>query len=205
YGNYLEHWNGVDVAVNARLQGGLLVQGGVSTGRTSMDYCEIRDKLPELSIGTPFTVNPTNPYCHVDSNFLTQVKLLGTYTVPRVDAQFAATFQSLPGAQITANRVTLNSEVQPSLGHPLAGGAQKVTINIVSPGTMYGERLNQLDLRFAKIFKFSRTRTALNFNLYNAFNRNPDTSQNNTFGTSWQVPQSILDARLLQVSVQFDF
>jgi hypothetical protein len=197
YGKQIEHWNGVDVTVNARLQRGVLLQGGISTGRTSTDSCEIRAALPETGA--------LNPFCHVDTNFLTQVKLLGTYTIPKADVQLSATFQSLPGAQILANRVTLNAEIQPSLGHPLAGGAQTVTVNIVPPGTMFGERLNQLDLRFAKILKFGRNRTALNFDLYNALNGNAVTSQNNTYGNSWQVPQSILDARLFKISVQYDF
>ena len=201
FGNQIEHWNGIDVTVNARLQRGVLLQGGLSTGRTSTDICEIRSVLPETGGAAPLSLNP---FCHVDTNFLTQVKLLGTYTVPRADLQVSATFQSLPGPQVVANRVTLNAEVQASLGHPLAGGAQNVTVNIVPPGTMYGERLNQLDLRFAKIFKLGRARTALNFDFYNATNGNAVTSQNNAY-SAWQVPQSILDARLFKISVQFDF
>ena len=38
-------------------------------------------------------------YCHVDTAFLTQVKFLGTYAVPKVDVQIAATFRSLPRAE----------------------------------------------------------------------------------------------------------
>jgi hypothetical protein len=204
YGSALEHWNGVDVTVNARPRAGIVLQGGLSTGRTAMDYCDIRSAVPELSIATPFTVNTTNPYCHVDSNFLTQVKLLGTYTVPKIDIQFSGTFQSLPGPQVTANYVATNAVVMPSLGRPLSGGAANATINVVPPGIMYGERLNQLDLRFAKIVKLARTRTAVNFDLYNALNANPVTSQNNNYA-AWQTPLSILDARLFKISVQFDF
>ena len=57
-------------------------------------------------------------------NFLTQVKLLGTYTIPKVDVLVSATFQSLPGPQVTANYVATNAQIQPSLGRPLSGGAQ---------------------------------------------------------------------------------
>ena len=40
FGNQYEHWNGVDLTMNARLPQ-LLLQGGVSTGRTYEDDCEV--------------------------------------------------------------------------------------------------------------------------------------------------------------------
>jgi hypothetical protein len=77
-------------------------------------------------------------------------------------------------------------------------------VNLVSPGTMYGERLNQVDLRFGKVLSYGRTRTAINLDLYNAFNANPVLSLNNNFG-AWQAPTSILTARFLKISAQIDF
>ena len=199
YGNQIEHWNGIDVSVNARLPQGVIAQGGFTTGRTSTDNCEILAALPE--------VNPTGlPYCHVDTNWMgqTQVKLLGSYTVPRIDVRVAATFQSVPGVQIAANYNAPNAQVQPSLGRPLSGGAANVTVNLVPPGTMYGERADQLDLRFSKIFNLYRTKAALNLDLANAFNANPVLALNNNFAV-WQTPQRIMDPRLAKISVQFDF
>ena len=49
YGKQIDHWNGVDVSVNARLRNGIFMQGGTSTGRTSTDNCEILAALPEKS------------------------------------------------------------------------------------------------------------------------------------------------------------
>ena len=195
FGNQYEHWNGVDVSVNARLEKGLLLQGGVSTGRTSTDNCDIVAK----SGG-----NPSPLYCHVDTAFLTQVKLLGSYNVPRIDVQFSATFQSTPGPAIAANYLATNVDVQSTLGRPLSGGAANVTVNLVAPGTMYGDRANQLDLRFSRAFKFSQRRVVLNLDAYNTLNANPVAQLNSNFAV-WQTPQRIMEARLFKLSTQIDF
>jgi len=198
YGNQMEHWNGIDATVNARLPRGIRLQGGVSTGRTSTDNCDILAALPEIApVG--------RPYCHVDTAFLTQVKLLGTYTVPRVDMQIAGTFQSIAGPEILANYNAPNSAVIPSLGRPLSGGAANVTVNLISPGQTYGETTNQMDVRLSKLFRFGgTTRTMLNLDIYNLFNSNQVLLVNNNYA-AWQVPQRILEARLFKISVQFDF
>jgi hypothetical protein len=194
YGNQIEHWNGVDVVLNARLPQSAVLQGGVSTGRTSTDNCDVVVHLN----------NPSPLYCHVDTLFLTQFKLLGAYRVPKVDVQVSSTFQSTPGPAIAANYNAPNALVQPSLGRPLSGGAANVTVNVVAPGTMYGERMNQLDLRLSKILKFGRIRTGLNFDLYNALNGNAVLTLNSNFAV-WQQPIGILSARLVKISAQVDF
>ena len=218
FGNLIEHWDGFDFSTNIRMQGGLLIQGGLSTGRATQDYCDVAASLPEYFLGaalagggggqavSTFNAGSWMPasYCHQQGNFLTNVKLLGTYTVPRIDVQVAATFQSFPGPQILANYVATNAVVQPSLGRPLSGGAANMTVNLIEPGTLYGDQANQVDLRFAKILRFGRTRAAVNLDLYNALNSNPILQQNNSFA-SWQVPQRILNARLFKISGQFDF
>jgi hypothetical protein len=209
YGNQIEHWNGVDIAINARPRDGVLLQGGLSTGRTSTDNCEIVAKVPEaltnaLALGVANTALMPETMCHQDGNFITQVKLMGTYRVPKVDVQFAALFQSVPGPLVLANYTATNAVVIPSLGRPLSGGAANVVVNIVPPGTMYGEQANQLDLRFSKLFRFYEKKAQVNFDIYNIWNGNPVLTQNNAYA-SWQVPQSILDARLFRLSFQFDF
>ena len=47
-----------------------------------------------------------------------------------------------------------------------------VTINLIEPGTMYGERMNQFDVRIAKIFTVNGVRLQGSMDLYNAFNAN---------------------------------
>jgi hypothetical protein len=132
------------------------------------------------------------------------VKGLATYTIPKADVNVAATIQSSPGAILLANYVATNALVQPSLGRPLSGGAANVTVNLVEPGTLFGDRLTQLDLRFGKALRFSGRRVSINMDIYNALNGNPVIQYNNNYAV-WQTPQRILDARLFKLSGQFDF
>jgi hypothetical protein len=218
FGNFVERWDGFDASVNIRLTNRALLQGGLSTGRTTQDYCDIADDLPEFLLGAAlagggggqavgtFNAGAWMPasYCSQQSKFLTNVKLLGTYTVPKVDVQVAATFQSFPGPQVLANYVATNAVTQPGLGRPLSGNAANMTVNLMEPGTMYGDQANQIDLRIAKILRFGGNRASINLDLFNLLNANPVLQQNNSFA-AWQVPQRILNARLFKISGQFDF
>ena len=198
YGKQIEHWNGVDVSVNARLAQGIFLQGGTSTGRTTEDNCEILEQVPEIS---------TNglPYCHQQTAWLTQVKGSASYVIPRVDVSLAATYQYLPGPQISANWVVTNAQVV-GLGRALTGG--NPTVNMIEPGTEYGPGLTQVDLRFGKVLRFGGRRTTLNFDLYNATNSNTVLTHSNTYSptaTTWLQPQAVLTARFFKFSAQFDF
>jgi len=74
---------------------------------------------------------------------------------------------------------------------------------------MFGERLNQLDFRVAKVFPWRGSRTTVNFDLYNAFNVSTVLAENAAYaGTGlnqWRVPTTIVTARLAKFSVQLDF
>jgi hypothetical protein len=211
-GGQSEVFNGMDFTINARPRDGVLLQGGVSTGRSVTDNCNIVRQYRNSV--TPYTAIPSNAnpigtvqsidMCHLSTGFLTQVKLLGTYQVPKVDVNVAATLQALPGPPIAANYVASNAEVQPSLGRPLSGGAANTTVNIVQPGTMYGDRITTLDLRFGKPFRFSNTRTTVNLDINNVFN-SADVLTLNAAYARWLVPLSVLNPRLFKISVQFDF
>ena len=128
----------------------------------------------------------------------------GTYTVPRLDVLVSASLQSVQGPEIAANFVANNARVLPSLGRPLSGGASNVTVNLIEPGTMYGERLNQIDLRLGKILPFGSTRTTISLDVYNLFNSNAVNAENASF-VNWRQPLGIVQARFVKIGVQFGF
>jgi hypothetical protein len=204
YGKQTRHWNGVELSITARPRSGLMLQGGTSTGRLTSDNCDVLAKVPE----TLLTYDPDNAadmaYCHMQETFNTQVKLLSTYTIPRVDVLVSGTFRSQPGPKMAADFTATNTDVRPSLGRDLAGGERSITVNLVAPGRLYGERLNQVDLRLGKIFRFGRTRATASVDLYNALNAGPVLALNEAFAT-WQVPRQILSARFAKVGMQIEF
>jgi Carboxypeptidase regulatory-like domain len=210
YGKQTEHWNGVDLTMQLRFTGGAMFSGGISTGKRTTDNCEIVAKLPEQLFAAQNLTTANNnvwlpaSWCHQEEPFLTQVKGFGTYTVPRIDIQVSGSFQSIPGPIVAANFIATNAQVMPSLGRPLAGGVANMTVNIVEPGSMYGERLNQLDLRIGKTFRTGGKRTMVALDLYNALNGDTVLTQNNNFA-AWQRPQTIIQARFAKISAQFDF
>ena len=117
----------------------------------------------------------------------------------------SATFQSAPGTQLGANFNALNTQVAPSLGRPLAGNAAFVTVNVVESGKQYGDRTNLLDLRFAKVLSYGRTRTNVGVDLYNSLNTNKPTQYNQTYGPRYLTPTLIIPARFVKFSVQVDW
>ena len=212
YGEEVRRWHGVDMNVSVRAIGGLTFRGGFSTGAFLQDTCAVREQVPEevAAFQTPFpAINPLVPYCRSETLWLTQVKGLGTYSVPKVGVEVSAGFQSMPGPAISANLNATNALTQPSLGRPLSGGAANVPVNLIPTGTLYGERMNDVDLRFGKIFHFrGHSRISANVDLYNAFNRSTVIVENSAYApttTTWRQPQSIISPRLVKLSAQIDF
>jgi hypothetical protein len=211
YGDDVEYWHGVDFNFSMRSIPGLLIQGGTSTGRTVTDNCEILAKIPEpgesRATSGLITFGAVQPleYCHSATNWLTQVKLLGSYTIPRIDVRLSGTLQSLPGPPILASFNVPSAVAARTLGRPLSGGAANSQVGLLPSGTVYGERLNQVDLRLAKLVRIAQTRTTVSLDFYNALNASTVLSLNNTFGSTWQRPTALLTPRFAKVSVQFDF
>jgi hypothetical protein len=198
YGDQIENWRGADLTINARMANGLSVRGGVSTGRTQTDSCEIQAKLPETA--------PTNPYCRVTTPYLTQWRGFATYMLPW-EIQLSGTWQLNPGLQLAATRNVPSAQAALSLGRPLSGGASNVSVNFVTPGELYSDKINQVDLRVAKILRWKSHRLQVGLDLYNLTNTSVATNFNQNYVPTgaWLVPTDVLPARFIKFSMQADF
>jgi hypothetical protein len=215
YGKQIDHWNGFDISLNARLQNGLTLQGGLGTGKQIEDNCEIVAKLPEMlnlggaaaanTAGAPTQWRPAQ-FCHREEPMLTGVKALAIYIIPKIDVQVSGSFRSTPGTSLSVGYTATNAILASSstLGRPLAGTAANMVIGIEKPNEAYTDRRNELDMRIGKVLRFSKTRTVVSIDLYNALNTAPMIIQNQAYA-SYLRPVEILNARLIKFSWAFDF
>jgi hypothetical protein len=211
-GDWAQVANSFNANVTARMRNSLVVQGGFNTGRSVNDYCDIRTTVPEWLVpaapGAAPQQSPVNPWCDTSTGWVSRVTAFGSYTIPRVDVQVAGTLRSDQGAPLAALWTAPNTATV-GLNRPFAGlGSQTITVNLIEPGTLYGDRVTQVDMRFAKILRFGRTRTNVGVDLYNIANSAAVLTYNQTFApttTTWLRPNSVLQARFVKFSAQIDF
>ena len=127
--------------------------------------------------------------------------------VPRINARLSATVQSKPGAILAANYAVPNGAVAASLGRNLSANAPNVTVNLVAPGTVSGDRINQLDVRAAKILRRGPSRTMVAVDIYNALNSSAGLTYNTAFvpGGQWPQPNTILTPRFFRITAEVEF
>jgi len=214
FGEQYQMYNGMLLNVSARL-GAAQFQGGVNTGKTVQDNCAVRAQLPELNIvaaGVSPAVGVGNPYCHSDPGFITKMTALGSYTIPKIEVLISGTFRSDQGAPLSATWNAPVALVSAALGRPAAVVGNTVPINLVAPGQVWGDRVNALDFRFAKVLRFGRTRNTIGVDFYNITNSAAVLTYNQTFNPTattgsqaWQAPLSVLTPRFMKIGVQIDF
>ena len=71
---------------------------------------------------------------------------------------------------------------------------------------MYGDRINQLDVRMAKTLRTGRSRIMVALDIYNALNSSAVLTYNSTFvpGGTWLQPQTILTPRFFRITGELD-
>ena len=211
------YWHGVDINGTARLQHGLTVQVGSTTGRGVRDQCDLWKARPDLQ------GNNRSDACSVTEPWLTSLRGLASYRVPKADVLVSATLRSVrtvagadvasSGTSLNANYQIPNAVVQTYLGRLPAGAfaTGTTTVNLLAPGELYPlERTTQVDLRIAKTLRFGRTRLDGGIDLYNLLNANTITAYDQTYlyannGATWLNPTAIMSPRLLRFNVTATF
>jgi hypothetical protein len=228
YGRQTEVFNGVDVAMNARLRAGVFLTGGFSTGNTHFNSCDafVDNPRTQFGLSASTALPPTAgtgsvfAYCDFDTGWLAQAKVTGSYTLPWQQIQVGGVLQNLPGQQILAlwNITQADVAANGSLGRPLSGGANTSrVVPLIKPGTEYTPRRTQLDLRVAKNFPLRGSqKLQVMADIFNALNSNaavgatsnagePPAAINTTYGGAWLKPLNILQARYVKFGAQLTF
>jgi hypothetical protein len=225
-GTRIQHWDGFDITADARLRG-ILLQGGTSIGRTLVNECDLARATPNVLFrGTGLERIPTD-YCDKitvssvstgsvlggsTTPWQAQIKLLGSYLLP-FKIQASAAYQTFPGPQRTANVTFPSSVVTPAVNAVAGRGPSQTTsvlINVLDPGTVFADRLHQLDFRASKLLTFGRTlRFRANLDIYNMLNNNKGLNYPTAFNpanpNAWIAPGVVMPARLFKMSFQADF
>ena len=218
-----QYWHGVDVSLNARLRNGFTISGGTSTGRGVINTCALNAALPELYVVA--TISQRIDSCAITEPFQTSLRGLASYTIPKIDVLVSANVRSLPNANIgmgsnsatngasRAGNIALpNTVVAQTLGRLPAGGLATGTtsVNMLMTGLVYGDRITQVDMRFAKVLRFGTRRADVGLDLYNLFNTSDafgfvETYDYATNGATYLRPNAIVAPRFVRFNVTVNF
>ena len=147
---------------------------------------------------------------------------LVTYTIPKIDVLVSGILRSQAntepattetavatnGSGLAANYTVTPAVLAANGQTPFATGVNSATVNLLVPASLYGDRVNSVDMRFGKILRFGGKRANVGIDLYNLFNSNVGTTFNQGFGTdgaTWLRPTAVLNPRFARFNVTFDF
>jgi hypothetical protein len=203
---------GFDVSTVARFSKGTYFQAGVNAQKIVTNSCNAP------AVGTTLVIaagavsqvgNPEKIFCEQTFPYRPDVKIVGSTTIP-FDVQFSGTYQFTQGPNLLAQWTATNAQLAAAgstLGRALVSTTK--AFNIIDPGSIYGENLNQLDLRASKRFRMHRVTFKVDADLYNVFNSNWAYRLNNTFSqaatSQWLRPIDVLQGRLFKLGGQFTF
>ena len=160
--------------------------------------------------------------CAISEDWLTSIRGLVSWTVPKIDVLVSGSFRSTPGVapaggtvasngnSLSANYNVSSANLQAQTGRPLTPGLAQQTVNLLLQGHTFPDTLNSLDVRFGKNLRFGGTRTNVAIDLYNLFNSNTGTAYNQTYdpitnGATWLAPTTVLNPRFARFNVTFNF
>jgi hypothetical protein len=209
------YWHGVDANATARY-GSLTLQFGTTTGRGVRNTCALWEARPQLA------GNNRLDSCDVTEPWLTTVRGLASYQVPKINVLVSTTIRSnrtnagenaSSGVSLSANYQMPNTVVQQLLGRLPAGAfaTQNTTVNLLAPSELYPlTRRTEVDVRIAKILRLAGARLDVGVDIYNLLNANTTTTYQQTYlytnnGATWLDPTAILGPRLARLNATLSF
>jgi len=231
-------WNGFDTNWNWRGPRGIFVQAGTSTSRINRNTCSALADLSNANNSLSSLVGHSDaPYqsgCLNFGPFQTNVRGSAVYTVPKVDVLVSAVFQSLPGTELTAVETISKSQAiwansaratapcaLPSngVGCFLSSNTFAATtwsVPLLLNNQMFGDRINEWDMKIAKNIRFKGKRLNVGVDVYNIFNSDGITQFNTTYtatpdgkgpaaNNAWGQPLSLISPRYVRLQIQANF
>jgi hypothetical protein len=211
-------FDGIDVTFNVRAARGVTFQGGTSTGKVKNDFCDIRNAVPEATVGfgTSLTLFP---YCDQESPWQTSFRGLVTYTIPRIDVNVSTVFQDKPNistdqldsrdATYTLTQADIDAAEDQIPGDEPLTSAGFLQVNLIPPGELYGDRIRQWDFAAKKYFRFNGQRVMIGLDIYNILNNNVTLTFNETYtpppSTSWLAPTSYMNPRVFRLAAEYSW
>jgi len=219
FGDVSDYWHGVDFTVNARLRNGLTLQIGAGTGRKVIDRCDSITKVDQPTLAPILAVLQQATACYSKEPWLTTMRGLATYTVPKIDVRLTTTIRSQPGDLRTATWIVPNSVIQAALGRlpfgqQLTGTTSLNLLDLDERRLYHDQRRSQVDVRIAKILRFGTRRLDAGLDLGNLLNTNYATNFENTYqysagnttrGGTWNNPTGVITPRFVRLNFTFDF
>jgi hypothetical protein len=217
-------WDGFAVTLNARLRNGLTTQLGTSTGRGRVNTCEVDPLYNHVNAISGAIDGPDSRGCNDVEPWQTTVRGLASYTIPKIDVLVSGVVRAQPEALLAGTASTTaqwqvpNSVIIAALGHSHPSlsptGVTVVPLGHNDRRIYSGERRTQIDMRFAKIMRFGRTRTDIGVDLYNLLNTNYTNTFNTTYSfltdntprpAGWSTPTGIINPRFVRVNFTVNF
>jgi hypothetical protein len=198
-------WNhDFELGFNARLPHGASLFGGMATDRTISVQCDATDNPNRLI------------YCdqrQSDIPWNTQFKVAGTVPLPwglQAGASFTTYKYIYPGGivwQITRTTRYPADCLGPCTPTGLVNPNQTVSqfnVPLGSPGTVFSDRIKQLDVTVGKWVTVGKVRFQPEFSLFNAFNNRAayTVRSMNYLTSSFMQPSLVLQPRLARLGVQ---
>jgi Carboxypeptidase regulatory-like domain len=216
-------YDGYEFSLSARLPGGAQIFGGTVTQHTLNVNCDQADDPNQFR----FCDERERP-----NPFRTQIKMSGAYTLPKLDIQTSASFQSEPGFGLLTNwNIGRTTRYAADCKGPCTPGALVIpnltdtalVVPLIPSGYEFVGALNQFDVKLAKLFTVRGVRLTGQFEMFNSLNasavlalRGSQTTQNalcsqcapsNPTGTYigtplYHQPGDIVQGRLYKIGLQ---